>query len=170
MLRTQRAWRQRRSLRRSRRQALVPRQPTAAATATRRRQPLCRYGEACPHMRLGRCFYRHDPLPAPAPCPATLLEQSALQEDSVGCDLATLLRPWFLHCNPEALVLHGPYLASVRRSSRIYPACERLDPDELVALVSDAGLVESTYMVHWEEFCRWLTLMHLACALFIFTH
>ena len=102
-------------------------------------------------MRLGRCFYRHDPLPAPAPCPATLLEQSVLQEDSVGCDMATLLRPWFLRCNPEALVLHDPYLASVRRSSRIYPACERLDPDELVALVSDAGLVESTYMVHWEE-------------------
>ena len=107
--------------------------------------PLCRYADACPFHRIGRCRFRHGKVPICATAGGSSLADSfTLPHGQQGSGLPQLLSRWAASANPDLLVIHDPYLAALQHRSDAFPACEAMDGEALRDLAARIGLARCT--------------------------
>ena len=104
--------------------------------------PPCMYGTDCPWHRIGRCRFLHaEPVRNAAPTPQRLLERTAIAEGTSGWGYDRLLGRWARQVQCCTLVIRDPYLCTLRRSSELFPAYERLPDEALLQTLEDQTCV-----------------------------
>ena len=117
--------------------------------------PRCRYGANCPFRALGRCLFGHFPEDGPYPTDGApqlaVLERRTLPEGATGHSLHSIFAPWARRVNPTDLVVHDPYLCSIRRASLESAVSDTLDGDALVMHIERVGMECCTALARLDE-------------------
>lgn len=113
---------------------------------------VCRFGQRCPFLAIGRCRFRHEAVGVdPAPPAQALIESRVLQAGTRGSVIRQLYEQYARRTQCTDVVVHDPYVVSILAGSHLAAAVDRALPEEVAALMADADLSECTGLKFFEE-------------------